>query len=123
MEVGEMDRKEPQVEVPWIPTTLIKPVSLKPVPIYTPGEAESRNSSVTLQGNNDRLKNPFVPSFIHDNAQDPQETYIACYSKRTSQDTPFTFDNANKEESRQIASMLINMEEEDPGGEERNVCQ
>ncbi|TKY53045.1 ROS1 protein [Spatholobus suberectus] len=168
MEVGEMDRKEPQVEVPWIPTTPIKPVSLKPVPIYTPGErnhmghhangavacvefslgnekicgsgdgsnvaadsgktceqtatdavssysklgfcehlfaveAESRNSSV-IQGNNDRLKNSFVPSFIFDNAQSPQETY-----------------NANNEESRQIASVQINMEEKDPGGEERNV--
>ncbi|WVY97524.1 hypothetical protein V8G54_029675 [Vigna mungo] len=37
MEVGEMDGKEPQVEVPLVPATLIKPVPLKPVPIYTPG--------------------------------------------------------------------------------------
>ncbi|KAK7355485.1 hypothetical protein VNO80_14741 [Phaseolus coccineus] len=180
MEIGEMGRKEPQVEVPLVPATPIKPVPLKPVPIYTPGEinqmgyhangavacvefligqeklcrsdvgsnvagdsgrtcehtasdaassklgfcehlfaveAESRNSSVT-QGNNEGLKNPFVPSLILDNIRDPQETYIACCSNRTSQDTPFTLDNANKE-NRQIASMQINMEENDPGGEER----
>ncbi|XP_047162810.1 DNA glycosylase/AP lyase ROS1-like [Vigna umbellata] len=187
MEVGEMDGKEPQVEVPLVPATLIKPVPLKPVPIYTPGvinqmgyhangavacvefsigqeklcrsdirsdigsdvardsgktgehtasdasssfsklgfcehlfavEAESRNSSVT-KGTNEGFNNPFVPSFILDNIQDPQETYIACCSNRISQDTPFTLDNADKE-SRQIASMQINMEENDPGGEERN---
>lgn len=34
-------------------------------------EAESRNSSVT-QGNNEGLKNPFVPSVILDNMRDPQ---------------------------------------------------
>jgi len=38
MEVGEMGRKEPEVEVPLVPATPIKPVPLKPVPIYTPGE-------------------------------------------------------------------------------------
>ncbi|KAH1216921.1 Protein ROS1 [Glycine max] len=184
MEVGEMDRKEPQVEVPWSPGTPIKAVPMKPMPICSPGErnqmghhangavacdefshgqdkigglgdgsnvatdggktceptdsdavsnysklgfceqlfaveAESRNSSVT-QGNNDGLKNPFVPSFILDNVQDPQETYIACCSMKTSQDTLFTLDNANKEGIK-IASMQVNMEEKDPGGEERNA--
>ncbi|KAK7392557.1 hypothetical protein VNO78_21000 [Psophocarpus tetragonolobus] len=175
-----MDRKEPQIEVPWIPSTPLKPIPLKPAPIYEPGErnqmghhangavacaefsldqgrisefgdrpnvdddggktsdtvssysklgfceqliaveAESRNSSVT-QGNNDGLKNQFIPSFIFRNVQDPQETYIACCSEKPSQDTPFTLDNANKEESSQVASMQINMEEKDPGGEERNI--
>ncbi|KAG4982251.1 hypothetical protein HKD37_10G027523 [Glycine soja] len=73
-------------------------------------EAEARNSSV---GENDRLKKPFVPSFIIDNTGDPHETYIACCSKRNSQDIPFTLDNADKdkEESRQITSMQINKEE------------
>ncbi|KAL2992689.1 hypothetical protein AAZX31_10G061800 [Glycine max] len=73
-------------------------------------EAEARNSSV---GQNDRLKKPFVPSFIIDNTGDPHETYIACCSKRNSQDIPFTLDNADKdkEESRQITSMQINKEE------------
>ncbi|KAL2323137.1 hypothetical protein Fmac_027516 [Flemingia macrophylla] len=52
---------------------------------------------------------------------DRQETYIACYSKGTSHDASFTLDNENKEESAQIASMQINMEEQDPSGEERNV--
>ncbi|CAJ1968741.1 unnamed protein product [Sphenostylis stenocarpa] len=178
-----MDRKEPQVEVTWVPATPIKPVPLKPMPIYTPGEmnqmgyhasgavacvefsigqeklcrsddgsyfaseggktcehaasdaassfsklgfcehlfaveAESRNYSVIV-GNNDGLNNPFFPSFILDNVQDPQEPYIACCSNRT-QDAPFTLDNANKEENKQIASMQLNMEEKDPGGEERN---
>ncbi|KAL2323138.1 hypothetical protein Fmac_027517 [Flemingia macrophylla] len=180
MTVGEMDTEEPQVEVPWNPTTPIKPVPSKPVPIYKSGErnhighangavacvgysldqekiCESRDGSnfagdsgktyqqtasdavssyrklgfcehlfavqaksrnpVLTQGSNDRLKNPLVL----DNAQDPQETYIACYSKRTSQDASFSLENGNKEESRQIAPMQINMEEQYPRGEERNV--
>ncbi|RZB86024.1 DNA glycosylase/AP lyase ROS1-like isoform X2 [Glycine soja] len=185
MEVGEMDRKETQVEVPWSPGPPIKPVPMKPVPIYMPEErnqmdhlangavacaefslgqdkiggsgdgsnvagysgktceqivsdavssyrklgfceqllaveAESRNISVT-QGNNDGLKNPFVPPLVLDNVLDPQETYIACCSMKSSQDTSYILDNANKEESRQIASMQVNMEEKDPGREERNV--
>ncbi|RDY12333.1 Protein ROS1, partial [Mucuna pruriens] len=84
-------------------------------------EAELRNSSVTQQEKNDRLKNVLVPSSILDNAWDPQETCNACCCKRTSQDTPFTLDSANKEESRQIASRQINMEEKNPGWEENNV--
>ncbi|KAK7392553.1 hypothetical protein VNO78_20996 [Psophocarpus tetragonolobus] len=63
------------------------------------------NSSVTQQRNNDGLKKSFVPSVIIDNAKDPPETYIACCSKTPLQDTPFTLDTANKEESRQVASM------------------
>ena len=39
MEDGEMNnKKEPQVEVPWVPTTPVKPILQKPVPIYSPGE-------------------------------------------------------------------------------------
>lgn len=33
-----MDKKEGQLDVPWIPTTPVKPVVPKPAPICTPGE-------------------------------------------------------------------------------------
>ncbi|XP_061368715.1 protein ROS1A-like [Gastrolobium bilobum] len=194
MEVGEMDRKETQTEVPWIPTTPAKPILPKPVPIYSPGEgnqldhcangtvacfefspgveknrtphdgsapaatvaniagdnsktcdnvsswsnlsfsellfladAASANSNTTLPGNDDGLKNPFIPSINHDNTRDPHGSFdtetldIACCSKRTSQHTPLAPDNAIRAESKQIASMQVNMEENDPGGEEKNV--
>ncbi|KAK7345415.1 hypothetical protein VNO77_16019 [Canavalia gladiata] len=177
-----MDRKEPHVEVPWIPTTPVKPVPPKPVPICTPGEGNhmgpQANGAVACGFSTDQEKNcrprdvsvpaataahiagdsgktcqqtacdaassysnlsysehllaieaesansksPFIASITHDNSQDPQEiSYIAWHSKGTSQDTPFTANNASKAESRQIAQMQINMEEKDPGGGEKNV--
>ncbi|XP_027363218.1 protein ROS1-like [Abrus precatorius] len=45
MEVGEMDRKEPQLEVPWIPTTPVKPGPPKPVPICTTGEGMGHHAN------------------------------------------------------------------------------
>ncbi|KAK7279492.1 hypothetical protein RJT34_24545 [Clitoria ternatea] len=178
MKVWEMEGKEAQVEVPWIPTTPAKPVVLKPVPICTPGkgnhmghhgngtvacgdftpgeekncrtvlvanivsdsgkvagqrasdavsswsnmgcsehlspaeEAESANSNGT-QGFNDGFRNPLIPPITHDNSRNPQGIY-----ERTSQDAPFTLDGAHIVESRQIASMQINMEGKDLGEEE-----
>ncbi|XP_045808298.1 DNA glycosylase/AP lyase ROS1-like [Trifolium pratense] len=42
MEVEEMKRKEPQAEIPWIPTTPVKPVVPKSAPICTPVEGNSQ---------------------------------------------------------------------------------
>jgi len=36
MEVGENDRKKPEAEIPWIPSTPVKPVVSKSAPICTP---------------------------------------------------------------------------------------
>ena len=36
--VGETDRKKVQAQVPWIPTTPLKPIPHKPVPICTPAQ-------------------------------------------------------------------------------------
>lgn len=42
MEVGEMDRKESEIEIPWIPTTPAKPILPKSVPISTPVEGNDQ---------------------------------------------------------------------------------
>ncbi|KAI5395863.1 DNA glycosylase/AP lyase ROS1 [Lathyrus oleraceus] len=42
MEVGEMGRKEPQTEIPWIPTTPVKPILPKSVPICIPVEGNDQ---------------------------------------------------------------------------------
>ncbi|CAK8571416.1 unnamed protein product [Lathyrus sativus] len=42
MEVGEMGRKEPQTEIPWIPTTPMKPILPKSVPICPPVEGNNQ---------------------------------------------------------------------------------
>lgn len=42
MEVGEMGRKEPQTEIPWIPTTPAKPILPKSVPICIPVEGNDQ---------------------------------------------------------------------------------
>jgi hypothetical protein len=42
MEVEEMERKEVQAEIPWIPTTPVKPIVPKSAPICTPMEGNSQ---------------------------------------------------------------------------------
>ncbi|KAI4300416.1 hypothetical protein L6164_033799 [Bauhinia variegata] len=45
MEAGERGREEQQTQIPWIPTTPLKPIQAKPVPICGSGERNQLNQT------------------------------------------------------------------------------
>ncbi|KAF1860254.1 hypothetical protein Lal_00037592 [Lupinus albus] len=74
-----------------------------------------------LPDNRNGLENPLIPSLMSQFKGDVQGTsHTACCSKETSDDK-LTPDNAIRAESKEIASMHINVEEKGPRGEEENI--
>ncbi|KAF7818757.1 protein ROS1-like [Senna tora] len=92
-------------------------------------DSASGHFTATHLGTNYGVRNPFIPiskSLSHNSVsleqnsissldccpQQPQGTYTGCYSKAISQFAPPTPDKAIRGESRRVAGMQINVEEE-----------
>ncbi|TKY62039.1 ROS1 protein [Spatholobus suberectus] len=80
MEVGETERKKLQEQVPWVPTTPLKPILPRPVPIWTPGEGNQLcfrssgisacfESSAGVEINNGSHHRSEPAAFAHDNSK------------------------------------------------------